>query len=744
MTLPSKRAYAFGECSLDVSERRLLRNGVSVPLTPRVFDTLVLLLENAGHLVEKDQFMEKLWPGTFVGEDALTRNISILRKALGESSDSQALIVTVPTRGYRFEAQVGLTSEPDGEARWNTATALGTSVAIPVPVRRAVPQAAQSVKNQNSAAPDGSRNRGLLFGRSWRGWTVFGSFVLGVGAFSGFMTFLLLSPAAAPRVVHSGRITHSGRVDSFGKLVTDGSRIYFLERDGDHWNLMQASVSGGESQRVPVPFKNAVVLGLSPDRANLLIASFESRGPLMPLWIWPSQGGPVKRVGNITAYDAIWNPNGRGIVYSEGDGVYTANLDGSGARKFVSTDEAPGAFSWSPSGRSLRFSVSSKRDVGSREWEVNGEGEELRQVLPSAGDQTQVSGGSWTPDGRYFFLDFWDPLHGDRSKDTWVIPENRSFFRRHSSPPVRLTNGPSTYEQVVSSSDGRKLFVIVTDGGGDLVRYDLKSQQASSVLSGVCVTSLAFSRDGAFLSCKSASDGTLVRMKIDGSERFVLAPASLRPTVSKWSPDGTRVVFEGVTQQRRSVVFLASSQGGTPTQLFQDESNQVEPAWSPDSRFVAFSRVANSADATSFAIQVVDLSTNQSSLVPNSLGLRNPQYSPDGRYLAASTQDLHKLMLFDFRNQHWSQIAEAKVLNGSMAWSRDAEYLYFQDLLGQDQSVLRVKMSDRKIELAATFETLFRSGVQRVAFVGLAPDGSLTLAVDRSRADIYALDLYLP
>lgn len=110
-----KGCYVFGEFRLDGAERRLLRNEAPISLPPKILDTLLLLVENAGHLVEKDEFMKLLWPSTFVGEDALARNISILRKTLGESSDSQSLIATVPTRGYRFVAAVRKVPRGDRE-----------------------------------------------------------------------------------------------------------------------------------------------------------------------------------------------------------------------------------------------------------------------------------------------------------------------------------------------------------------------------------------------------------------------------------------------------------------------------------------------------------------------------------------------------------------------------------------------------------------------------------------------------
>jgi DNA-binding winged helix-turn-helix (wHTH) protein/TolB-like protein/Flp pilus assembly protein TadD len=101
-----KRFFEFGEFQLDVKERALLRNGEALQLTPKAFDTLVMLVENAGSLVEKDEMMRTIWPDSFVEEVGLARNVSVLRKALGQDAGGQQFIETVPKRGYRFTAQV--------------------------------------------------------------------------------------------------------------------------------------------------------------------------------------------------------------------------------------------------------------------------------------------------------------------------------------------------------------------------------------------------------------------------------------------------------------------------------------------------------------------------------------------------------------------------------------------------------------------------------------------------------------
>ncbi len=97
-------SYEFGRFRLKPAERVLLREGEPVPLTPKVFDILVTLVEHGGQVVAKDDLMKRVWPNTFVEEGNLTQNISLLRKALGESSSGVQFIETVPRRGYRFVA----------------------------------------------------------------------------------------------------------------------------------------------------------------------------------------------------------------------------------------------------------------------------------------------------------------------------------------------------------------------------------------------------------------------------------------------------------------------------------------------------------------------------------------------------------------------------------------------------------------------------------------------------------------
>src|SRR5262245_26796316 len=98
--------YAFGPFELDVATQRLLRDGMAVPTTARVFDTLLVLVEAHGRLVSKEDLIARVWSDVLVEEGNLARQISSVRKLLGESPDDPRFIVTLAGRGYQFVAPV--------------------------------------------------------------------------------------------------------------------------------------------------------------------------------------------------------------------------------------------------------------------------------------------------------------------------------------------------------------------------------------------------------------------------------------------------------------------------------------------------------------------------------------------------------------------------------------------------------------------------------------------------------------
>lgn len=98
--------YEFDDFRVDTDRRLLLRNNQPISLTPKVFDLLIVLIENRGEILEKNRLMELLWSDSFVEESNLVQNVAVLRRALGEKSKENKFIVTIPGRGYRFVAEI--------------------------------------------------------------------------------------------------------------------------------------------------------------------------------------------------------------------------------------------------------------------------------------------------------------------------------------------------------------------------------------------------------------------------------------------------------------------------------------------------------------------------------------------------------------------------------------------------------------------------------------------------------------
>jgi TolB-like protein/Tfp pilus assembly protein PilF len=111
MKQEAKRLYQFGPFRIDSNERLLRRGAEVIPLAPKAIETLLVLAASGGRVVEKDELIKTVWPDTFVEEGGLARNISLLRKALGEDSDGDSYIETIPRRGYRFIAPVSETRD---------------------------------------------------------------------------------------------------------------------------------------------------------------------------------------------------------------------------------------------------------------------------------------------------------------------------------------------------------------------------------------------------------------------------------------------------------------------------------------------------------------------------------------------------------------------------------------------------------------------------------------------------------
>ena len=111
MNTDPKVVYEFGPFRMDPDKQVLLRDGQLIAVTPKAFETLLVLVRREREVVSKGELLKQVWPDSFVEESNLSQNIFMLRKALGDSAENRQYIVTLPGRGYRFAVPVRTITE---------------------------------------------------------------------------------------------------------------------------------------------------------------------------------------------------------------------------------------------------------------------------------------------------------------------------------------------------------------------------------------------------------------------------------------------------------------------------------------------------------------------------------------------------------------------------------------------------------------------------------------------------------
>jgi Tol biopolymer transport system component len=464
----------------------------------------------------------------------------------------------------------------------------------------------------------------------------------------------------------------------------------------------------------------------------------ETSGSLeTPLWSIPLPAGSPRRVGNIVASSAAWSRDGQLLVFIKGTDLFLANADGAATRLLAKAPGPAAAPSFSPDGSRIRFSTI---DNVNSLWEVRADGSNLHSLLPDWHGAPSVCCGKWTPDGHYYLF---EGFNGS-GNDIFALQDSGSIFRKASTQPTRLTTGPLMYNTIAPDVTGRRVFVQGVQPRGELVRYDRSTKQFLPFLQGISATDVAFSRDGKWVAYVTVPSLTLWRSRVDGSERVQLTYPPSAATLPVWSPDGSQIAYISIELGKPWKIFLISAEGGSPEELLTENVSEVDASWSPDGAQLAFGR-ASTFSAITKDIQLVDVKSRKLSTVPGSAGLFSPRWSPDGRYLAAiSVEGSHKLMLYDFHAQKWTEwLTDASAL-GYPDWSADSRYIYFDDLSIENRSVKRLHLGQNRAEdLFSTNGLPLYSGVWGT-WSGLTPDNSRLFLKDTSTQDIYALDLDLP
>ncbi len=553
-------------------------------------------------------------------------------------------------------------------------------------------------------------------------------------------TFMLIiwpkSSGPPPKVSTYKQVTSDNRLKSF--FVTDGARIYFTTYDAISGGNYQVSAGGGESIPISNILQNATIWDISRDGTEFLLTVSTTDIGAWPLWVQPVLGSSPRRVGDVLAHCAAWSGDGKHIVYGNGSDLFLATADGSESRKLASvvgTTETP---RWSPDGRTVRFTVLNNDNSRSL-WEVGVDGSTAHPLLPGWNSTPAECCGNWTEDGRYYF--FQSSRNG--VTNIWAIREGGGFLQSRSEP-MQVTSGPLDFSYPVISRDRKKLFAIGDLQRGELVRYDTKSSQLVPFMQGQSIEHVDFSRDGEWVTYVDYPERTLWRSRVDGTQRLRLTSTPMQSGVPRWSPDGRRIAFIGALPGLPWKAYIISAEGGSVQQVMPELRNEQDANWSPDGNQLVFGFTPAEVGSSRLGgIHILDLRTNQTSMLPGSEDLRSPRWSPDGRYISAHSTDNRKILLFELATQHWEDLS-TRMAVVYPSWSRDSKYVYFGSNIEGSPAVVRVRVSDRQIEQVVSLKEVKIANGVFGPWVGLTPDDSPLMLRYTGTQEIYALDLDLP
>lgn len=700
--------YAFGSFRLDSEARTLSRDGEPVPLTSKAFETLLLLLQNKGRLVRKDEFFSRVWQSTIVEEANLTQTIFCVRRVLGDRPKDHRYIATVPGSGYQFVGEV-------------VEIAIGRASLV-----------------QDACRPEigsGQISKRPRWPFLIRAAMVPAAVLLGAA----LSVFWHHQSARIPRLTGEVQLTNDG--ESKNELVTDGVRVFYASPTHaslSSWRTRQVSMQGGERDSPRVDGEMSP-LDISPDHRTLLLARSEVRqseeGWRKPaqLWFQPLGGGPPT-MSTVRAHDASWSPDGRQIAYAFEKQIALARVDGTARRRLADLPGVPSGLRWSPNGGTIRFTLHSGialKDSGI--WEVPVSGGQAHPLFPDL--KSQHADGQWTADGTYYLFSRMD----NGVSQIWALPERRQWLSQGVPNPVQLTTGPIHSFLPTPSPDGKRVLFLGMLQRVSLLKYEPDRQRFEPFLPGISGAHLDFSRDGKWLTYSSFPDHALWRAAADGTHRLQVSPPGMIAMLPVMSPDGTRIAFAGASPGQPTSVFVVSRDGGRLQRVLAAESNGLaEPAWSPDGTAL----ILGAFDYNT-PLHQLDLATGKLLPLPHSEGLWSPRWSPDGRFVAALKTQAARLTLYDLHSFRQWTLTETYSFNP--VWSHDGQTLYFGSG-EQDSAWFRIGIQDRQIERVAS---LSGSGVLPAKpsrgiptwnywWTGLGPGDSLLAAREAGSTEIYS------
>ena len=704
--------YEFGRFVLDPAEKTLLVDGESVHLPAKEFETLLLLVENNGRALSKEQMMSAVWQDAFVEESNLAKQISKLRKIFNTNGDR--FIETLPKYGYRFSADLRLAYlaiEQPLILERRTVKRLTVVEKEHEPDRIALPPAPRSILTPWRVVLSLFV---LIAGLSYLAWHLF------------WKSDGVIDPYAPVRLTDDPNDdtgpswTKDGRIRFYRVYSDDRSETWVMNADGTEQTQVKFPDGRGvlswspDEQRMQfrkqndptkVYLSNADGSGelLLPNRggrwsadSKMIISHQRVSATNYDIFVYSVETGENRNLTNSPEFDAdpSFSPDGTKVLFTSArDGnaeVYSINIDGTDLRRLTSDPSTDSHASFSPDGTQILF-TSDRENENSDVYIMSADGG--RPVKFTNWDKSNETAGpgGWSPDGTK--IAFFSNRNG--MDDIYVASAETVRPKIVLSDTERNSHNPSF------SPDGKNVVYSLEsdDKTGELLILDRETGRAHAIRkTELPVTQPVWSPDGKRIAFVDRIDGNSEVCVIDpdGSGFANLTRDPSLDTNPSWSPDGTRLAFVSYRNEpRSSQLYTMNADGSDPRPVTPRKGWEGDPEWSPDGGTIVF--VCDRDDSPGNLLDICQISADGSG-EKRVLSRRNydsqPAVSPDGTRIAfvALSDGNAEIYIMNRDGSGLLRLTRDSADDTSPNWSPDGRRLIFTSNRGGTYAIYEAEV----------------------------------------------------
>ena len=700
--------YAFGPFVVDAVKRQLWREGTLIPITSKTFDVLVVLLEQRDHTVSKDELLNRVWPETSVNENNLARQISSLRRALGQRPDQHDFLVTVPGQGYRFVASVQDLVEVVPELHPTR------DINFPEPSDPAVER--ETFRNgdelltgpQTDPGPGTSAPDPHALSRQWPRRVSIGTLVvtsLGfLAATVGVMLLRSADPNPQPRRSLQRVTFDEAALPRHAAWAPDGRWVVYASDRAGNADVWKQRVGDPDPTRLTTSEVNESQPQWSPDGQSIVFRSERDGGGL---YVIPASGGAEQIVSNF-GYEPIWSPDGTLILFKRSGvlpdlpTIYVVGLDGKPPRAV--RPDVLGQFkslhaAWHPDRHQISvWGMTGKDGMRFLTVPLDGGNPTTPEIsTPVHQGLESVSAGrfAWASSRRYIYF---EGRAGD-TRNIWRVTVD-PLTEEWVDGPERLTTGAGQETNLAISADGTRLVFTATSSRTRLWEFPfdaangrVQGQPYPITAGSTGEVDFDVRADGskiAYQTVRAGRNELWERSTAAGQERLLLSSTDARLAKPLWSPDGAKLAFlRCATRDNSLTVAVLNTDGSGDRVLSLPRDVEMQASdWSKDGQAILGACRFNPSERYSTCLVPIS-SVNERGDSPvdviasdSKRNLYNQRFSPDQRWITFLAHDLlyastSTVYVIPAAGGAWRAITDGAWFDDKPRWGPDGRILYF-------------------------------------------------------------------